>query len=126
MPFSASPFQDQDQGAQAGREPGGHVPVEALVARALQCHLRHRYGRRTGPTRSACLPGGVVGGGRCGPPAPGSLSPDFLMGTHCEGTGVGVLLLPGAAPDHSPAWRPAACAGRPHTPWSAVLCVACR
>lgn len=44
IPFSASPFQDQAQDAQARREPRGHVPMEALVTRALQRYLHHRYG----------------------------------------------------------------------------------
>ena len=41
-------FQDQVQVPQARREPRGHVPVEALVTRALQLHLHHRYPRRAG------------------------------------------------------------------------------
>ena len=86
MPFSASPFQDQAQGAQTRREPSGHVPVEALVPRALQCHLHHRYQSRllAGATCSASPPQRAW---RCGaralaggPELPtGSLSSSFLI-----------------------------------------------
>lgn len=89
-PFPACPcVQDQTEDPQARREPGGHVPVETLVPRALQRHLHHRYPSpspllaATGPNRppGACAPSPDLGGsmttqqGSGCPPALGVLEP---------------------------------------------------